>query len=147
MLNDAPNTITTVFDPNSGDGLQENTLSFITDGAGVLTAVPSAWADFNPGGGTNPPITSTNDPQGNVRIEWFSNGLNWMYQNLSVGGDTRTANIANAANTILPASWTNPAAALPPASPSAIPTLSQWAMILLSLMLLAIGLVKTRRSY
>ncbi len=35
----------TVFNPNGGDGLTDSTGNFVTDGAGVLTSVPSSWTD------------------------------------------------------------------------------------------------------
>lgn len=134
-MNDAPNTITTIFSPVV---LTTDVGSFVTDAAGVLTAVPSNWSDFiafgTPASST---ILSTNDT--NLPVSgFFINGLNAVYASAS-----NTASMNNVANNIVAANWSNPAAI----APSTIPTLSQWAMILLSLMLLVIGLLKTRRSY
>ena len=137
--------ITTVFSPVV---LSTATGSFVTDAGGVLTAVPSNWTDFpalgeNPGAST---IASSNDPA--TPTVFFINGFNGVYHNSdNINVDFNAADMTNVGNNIIAANWTNPVAAPPPASPSAIPTLSQWAMILLSLMLLAIGLVKTRRNY
>ena len=143
-MNDAPNTITTVFAPVV---LATNAGSFVTDAAGVLTAVPSNWNDNNGAVGTLSTVASTNDP--NTPSSFFINGVFEVYYSNSIanptdGFDTR-ANMNDVVNNIVAAFWTNPVTAMNPGGATAVPTLSQWAMILLSLMLMGIGLLKTRR--
>lgn len=138
-MNDAPNTISTTFSPvvlSSASG------SFVTDGTGTLTAVPSSWNDFdscncNPGFST---VASTNDPA--TPTTFFINGANGVYHNSDeVGVSSNSAFMTNVGDNVIAANWSLTASV--PATP--VPTLSQWAMILLSLILLAFGLVKTRR--
>lgn len=137
-MNDAPNTITTVFSPVV---YSSSTGTFTTDAAGVLTAVPSNLTDINgsnrvPGFST---VASTNDPA--TPTSFFINGGNGVYHNsTNVGVSNNTASMTNVANNIIAANWTNPAAAA-----TAVPTLSQWAMILLIMLLMTVGLLKTRR--
>jgi hypothetical protein len=140
-MNDAPNTITTVFSPvvfSFSNG------TFITDAAGVLTAVPDNLTDIN--GGNDElgfsTIASTNDTA--TPTSFFINGGNGVYHNSDeIGVSNNTARMTNVANNIIAANWTNPAAAMAPAT--AVPTLSQWAMILLIMLLMTVGLLKTRR--
>lgn len=135
-LNNAPGTISTVLSPVV---LTSSSGSFATDAGGVLTAVPSNWSD---GSALSTPLSS-NDPGGTADIEFYINGGNRVYYNESSGF---AAGMTNVANNIVASFWTNPAAAAAPAAPATpVPTLSQWAMVLLSLMLLAIGLVNARR--
>jgi hypothetical protein len=62
----------TVFDPNGGDGFSTNLGSFVTDGSGQLTAVPSSWTDTS-----NVNAISTNSTQ--TPNAWFLNGNNDKY--------------------------------------------------------------------
>ena len=136
-INDAPDTITTVFSPIS---LTTSTGSFVTNAAGVLTAVPSAWNDN--GFPLNSTVLSTNDPDLPVNA-FFINSANGVYFS-----NTNVAEMTNVANNTTAANWSNPVSAGVLAPATAVPALSQWAMIMLSLMLLAIGLLnKIRRIY
>ena len=62
----------TVFDPNGGDGFSTNVGSFVTNGSGQLTSVPSSWTDED-----NVNIVSTNSTQ--TPYDWFLNSLNDKY--------------------------------------------------------------------
>ena len=62
----------TVFDPNGGDGFSTNVGSFVTNGSGQLTSVPSSWTDED-----NVNIVSTNSTQ--TPYAWFLNSLNDKY--------------------------------------------------------------------
>jgi hypothetical protein len=134
-INDAPSTITTVLSPVV---LSHSVGSFITDSVGVLTTAPTEWNDD----ATLSTVVSSNDPAGTADLMWWINGGNNVYyhDDLSAG-----VYVENVGNIILPAFWTGPGPAMAPATATPVPTLSQWAIILLSLMLLAIGFVKTRR--
>ncbi|WP_040481880.1 putative Ig domain-containing protein [Luminiphilus syltensis] len=110
IMNDAPNVITTVYSPvvfsNSPTG------SFVTDAGGVLTALPELQ-DVDPGGLAVPgfsTVASTNDPA--TPGAFFINGDNPVYYNL----DGDRAGMTNAANNVLAANWSRPAA--PVAAPT-----------------------------
>jgi hypothetical protein len=65
----------TVFDPNGGNGFSSNVGSFVTDGSGQLTAVPSSWTDQS-----NVNVISTNSTQ--TPNAWYLNvGNNKYYTN------------------------------------------------------------------
>jgi len=127
-MNNVPNTVTTVF---PGASLTTTTGSFVTDASGSLTEVPSEW------NGHSPAIISTNDP--NTVTNFYINGANRVYYNTE-----GAAGMLDVPNNINAAYWDFENGS--PAPAKAIPTMSQWAMIVLSLMLLVIGLVKTRRT-
>jgi hypothetical protein len=137
-INNAPNTIETVYSPVV---LSTSTGNFVTDAAGVLTSVPSRWIDANQGS----TIQSTSDAAVYTDLEWYINGRNPVYFDQARGGGP-SAYMNNVANNIVPASWSapTPVAAPAPATVS-VPTLSQWSMAILILMLLITGLIKTRR--
>lgn len=128
-LNDAPNTITTVFSQaaiNTGSG------TFTTDATGALTAVPIY-------GGGSPGVISTNDP--NVPLAtFFLNGGNSVYFN-----NTGDASIANVSNNVNPAFWSSPAAALPP-SITAVPTVGLWGIGILSAIIGLMGMYHRPRK-
>jgi len=143
-MNDAPNTITTTFSPVV---LSTTTGSFVTDAVGVLTAVPSSWNDIAgsnsvPGAST---VASTNDPA--TPTTFFINGGNGVYHNSdNIGVSSNRAYMTNVNNNTIAAFWTNPAtAASGTGAGTPVPTLSQWAMILLIMLLMMVGLLKTRR--
>lgn len=139
VINNAPSTITTVFDPNSGNGLSSTAGSFATDAAGTLTSAPSAWVDSDGGS----PIVSSNDPQGTSTIRWWVNSANEVLQNQSASPDDRSAFTNNVSTNSDPAFWTNPAAVVGGA-PTPVPTLSEWALILLVMMLAMFGVIRIR---
>ncbi|MCF7960857.1 MAG: PEP-CTERM sorting domain-containing protein [Pirellula sp.] len=62
----------TVFDPNGGDGFSASVGSFVTNGLGQLTAVPSSWTDRD-----NLNVISTNSTQ--TPFSWFLNDRNDKY--------------------------------------------------------------------
>jgi hypothetical protein len=93
--------ITTVFDPNGGDGMSDTLGSFVTDWTGALTAVPTHWADDS---GTVP-IISSNDPAGSTAIWWWVNANNSIYYNID--GGNLSAEATNVANNINPAFWSD----------------------------------------
>ena len=132
-MNDAPNTITTVF---SAAAMDSNTGDFVTDAGGVLTAVPSAWFD------NFPTVISTNDPS--APQSFFINSGNAVYAN-GVGA----AHMTNVSNNIIPAFWTNPAGATPPPAPATatpVPTMSIWGIGILSGMIVLLGMYHRRRK-
>lgn len=138
-MNDAPNTITTTLSPVV---LSTATGSFATDAAGVLTTAPSDWVDSNQAS----TVQSTNDPNvtiANPGVDFFINDGNDVY--FSGPGQNIAAGMTNVANNTIAAFWSNPVAAM--STPTSVPTLSQWSLILLSLILVAYGVVRTRRVY
>jgi hypothetical protein len=86
----------TVFDPNGGDGFSTNLGSFVTDGSGQLTAVPSDWTDAS-----NVNAISTNSTQ--TPYAWYLNQYNDKYFtnffSFAVG-------IPDAASNIVASNWT-----------------------------------------
>jgi hypothetical protein len=62
----------TVFDPNGGDGFTVSGGSFVTNGSGLLTAVPSSWGD-----NSQVNVISTNSTQ--TPIAWILDGFNDVY--------------------------------------------------------------------
>lgn len=144
VFNNAPNTITTVFDPNSGNGLSSTAGSFITDAAGTLTSAPSSWNDSD---GASP-IISSNDPQGTSSVRWWVNGANEIYQNQSASPDNRSASAANVSTNTDPAAWSNPVpSGAPPAGPATpIPTMSAYGLVLTMLSLLFLASRHLRAS-
>lgn len=142
-VNDALGTITTVYSPVV---LADTNGSFVTDAVGVLTAVPSDWNDYV-GGNQDPAastIASTNDPA--TPTTFFINGGNAVYHNSDdIGVSYNSASMTNVANNIIAANWSAPVPVAAPAPATAVPTLSQWSMLLLVLMLASISFVKARR--
>ena len=134
-MNDAPNTITTVFSPA---GMNVATGDFVTDASGVLTAVLSDWADDN-----NPTVITTDDPDTPIDL-WYIAGYNEVYANYNT-----SASMNNVGNNIIPAFWTNPVAAGAPAPAAAtpIPTMGIWSIGILSGMIGLLGLYHRRRKY
>lgn len=101
----------TVFDPNGGDGFSTNVGSFVTNGSGQLTSVPSSWTDED-----NVNIVSTNSTQ--TPNAWFLNSLNDKYYtndfDFSVG-------LLNANENTIASNWTiSSAAAIPEPSSLAV---------------------------
>jgi hypothetical protein len=86
----------TTFNPNGGDGLSESIGSFVTNGLGQLTAVPSEWYDLN-----NVNVVSTNSTQ--TPNAWFVNGLNSVY---STNNFSNNVSLTNVAGNIVAANWT-----------------------------------------
>ncbi len=84
----------TVFDPNGGNGFSNDFGSFVTDGSGQLTAVPSNWADADAN------AISTNSTQ--TPDAWFLDQFNDKYYTnnfFSVG-------IPDAASNTVASNWT-----------------------------------------
>lgn len=137
-MNDAPNTISTTFSPVV---LSDTSGSFTTDVAGVLTAVPSGWNDAASGNSspTASTVASTNDT--NTISAFYINDANNVYYN----NNSISAGMTNVDNNTTASFWTNPVSAN--SAPTSVPTLSQWSLILLSLILVAYGVVRTRRVY
>jgi hypothetical protein len=150
VFNNAPNTITTIFDPNSGSGLAGTSGSFITDGTGTLTSAPSDW---NGSDGASP-IVSSNDPQGTSNVRWWVNGNNEVYVNESVPLDEVSASAANVLTNTDPAAWSDPVAVAapppapppPPASATPVPTISAYGLVLTILGLLIVAGRRLRAS-
>ena len=67
-----------VFDPNGGDGFSASVGSFVTNGLGQLTAVPSSWTDRD-----NLNVISTNSTQ--TPFSWFLNDRNDKYYISALG--------------------------------------------------------------
>ena len=86
----------TTFNPNGGDGLSESIGSFVTNGLGQLTAVPSGWTDFS-----NANVVSTNSTQ--TPTEWYVNGANSVYGTNNFSNDVSLTNVAG---NIVAANWT-----------------------------------------
>ena len=85
----------TTFNPNGGDGLSKSIGSFVTNGLGQLTAVPSGWTDFS-----NVNVVSTNSTQ--TPLEWFVNGGNAVYYTSS----SNRVGLTNVSGNIVAANWT-----------------------------------------
>ena len=129
IMNDAPNTVTTVF---SGPGpFDENAGDFVTDADGKLTAVPTAWVD------TSVNVISTNDP--NTPQRWYINAANPVYFN-----EAYDAGMFTVDNTRDPESWTDPAS--PAASATPVPTMSAYGVVLTMLGLLVAAGRRLRAS-
>lgn len=141
LINDAPNTITTVFDPNSGDGIDSATGSFQTDSSGVLIAAPSSWFDNVTGG----LYVTSDDPEGAIAFRWWINANNQILVNDSVspvGTEVWADPVDTNTN---PAFWSfigNIEAVYAP-----VPTLSNWALIMMTLLLAFVGLTRVRRQF
>ncbi len=126
-----------ILEPNTlpGDGLEIATGVFATDTNGALISVPAQWVDS----------VNTNFISG----PWAGSppDLRWALQNLpgldAVVHSTFVPGEATAFAAEGSSTWSNPTA-LPSASPA--PTLSQWMLILLTLMLGGIGF-KLREKY
>jgi hypothetical protein len=86
----------TTFNPNGGDGLSQSIGSFVTNGLGQLTAVPSGWTDFS-----NVNVVSTNSTQ--TPNAWFVNGFNSVYSTNNFSNDVSLTNVAG---NIVAANWT-----------------------------------------
>jgi hypothetical protein len=132
--------ITTIFDPNSTNGLANTAGSFVTDATGALTSVPSAWID-NDGPS---PVISSNDPQGATDLRWYVNGSNSVYGNRSNPSDWRYADATSVGNNIDPADWSNPASAA--ATATSVPTMSLYSLVLTTLGLLLVAVRRLRPS-
>jgi hypothetical protein len=87
---------TTFSSPWGGNGLNGSSGSFVTDGAGALTAVMSDWHDNN-GLGTDYTTNSSNTP-----FTWYLNGANSEYYETS-----RRVNLTNVTNVTVASSWSN----------------------------------------
>lgn len=145
VFNDAPNTITTVFDPNSTDGLSSTSGSFATDAAGILISSPTSWNDTSASG----TVVSSNDPAGTTDFRWWVNGNNQILVNDAA--DPRADAFANAVDTnISPAAWSNPVPEGEPQPPQPtvpVPTTSVWALILLTTLLGLMVFANRRRLF
>ena len=86
----------TTFNPNGGDGLSKSLGSFVTNGLGQLTAVPSGWGDLS-----NVNVVSTNSTQ--TPTEWFVDGANSVYYTNNFSNNVRLTNVAG---NIVAANWT-----------------------------------------
>ena len=128
IMNDAPNTVTTVFsgpfDQNAGD--------FVTDADGKLTAVPTAWVDESVN------VISTNDPF--TPTYWYINSFNGVYYN----AQWNWAGMTTVVNTRDPDSWTDPVS--PAASATPVPTMSAYGLVLTMLGLLVAAGRRLRAS-
>ena len=139
-VNDDPGTITTVLSPVV---LTTDNGSFVTDAGGVLTTAPIEWNDT----ASSSTILSSNDP-GLLVFDFYINANNDVYFNETTNF---SAGMTNVDDNTTAAFWTDPVASSGPGPgpgpgpATGIPTLSQWAMVLLSLMLLGIGLGNIRR--
>lgn len=143
VINNGPGTITTVLNPNGTDGPDTTSGSFVTNGAGVLTAAPSDWSD------DDSPIVSTNDPSGNSIIFWDVNGGNPAYSNESTPNAAVAVLPTNVSDNTDPASWSNPGSGEPPRPPSdasPVPTMSMYGLALSMVGLLLIAARRLRSS-
>jgi hypothetical protein len=86
----------TVFDPNGGDGFSTRVGSFVTDGSGQLTAVPSSWTDDS-----NANAISTNSTQ--TPNAWFLNRFNEKYY---TNNFSFAVGIPDAASNTVASNWT-----------------------------------------
>ncbi len=120
--------ITTIFRPNTApaDGLDHTGGDFTTDNSGILISAPSWWGDD--GWDTN---TVSNDIGVHALI-WRVNPELILYGVI-------TPDIPPIVHS--PAAWSNPRSLT-----QAAPTLSQWVLILLALMLGGIGFQAARKT-
>lgn len=88
----------TVFDPNGGDGFSTDVGSFVTDGSGQLTAVPSDWSANS---GVN--VISTNSTQ--TPFEWHLNGFNDIYYT-NIPFYIFSVGIPDAGSNVIASNWT-----------------------------------------
>ena len=88
----------TVFDPNGGDGFSTDVGSFVTDGSGQLTAVPSDWSANS---GVN--VISTNSTQ--TPFEWYLNGFNDIYYT-NIPFYIFSVGIPDAGSNVIASNWT-----------------------------------------
>jgi hypothetical protein len=86
----------TTFNPNGGDGLSKSIGSFVTNGLGQLTAVPSGWTDLS-----NVNVVSTNSTQ--TPNAWFVDGFNGVYY---TNNFSNNVSLTNVAGNIVAANWT-----------------------------------------
>jgi hypothetical protein len=86
----------TTFNPNGGDGLSKSIGSFVTNGLGQLTAVPSGWNDLS-----NVNVVSTNSTQ--TPNAWFVDGFNGVYY---TNNFSNNVSLTNVAGNIVAANWT-----------------------------------------
>ncbi|GBL14037.1 hypothetical protein MTo_01332 [Microcystis aeruginosa NIES-1211] len=86
----------TTFNPNGGNGLYDNTGSFVTNASGTLTAVPSDWSD-----NSNVNVVSTNSTQ--TPNAWFVSGGNEVYYTNDFGNGVGLTNVSG---NIVAANWT-----------------------------------------
>ncbi|KAA1189944.1 PEP-CTERM sorting domain-containing protein [Pseudohalioglobus sediminis] len=135
---------------NAGGG------SFVTDGSGALSAVPSAWGSFT----LDAPVVTSNDPQGGSAIRWIINGGNWIYRNFSSGIapppaiNAPRASAVNVASNITVAGWSDPVPVNPVTPPgpgpapaaTAIPSMPVYGLLLTALGLLISAGWQFRRS-
>lgn len=119
----------TVFDPNGGDGFSTNVGSFVTNGSGQLTSVPSSWTEQD-----NVNIVSTNSTQ--TPNAWFLNSLNNKYYtndfDFSVG-------LLNANENTIASNWTISS------SPTAIPEPSSLAVFGIGMCVAGVRAARRRR--
>ena len=119
----------TVFDPNGGDGFSTNVGSFVTNGSGQLTSVPSSWTDKD-----NVNIVSTNSTQ--APNAWFLNSRNDKYYtndlDFSVG-------LLNAHENTIASNWTISS------SPTAIPEPSSLAVFGIGMCVAGVRAARRRR--
>ena len=145
VFNDAPNTITTMFDPNSTDGLSDTSGSFATDAAGVLISSPTSWNDTSASG----TVVSSNDPAGTTAFRWWVNGANQILVNDTA--DPFAEASANAVGTnITAAAWSNPVPAGEPQPQQTnlpVPTTSTWALVLLTALVGLMVFANRRRLF
>ena len=140
-FNDAPNTITTIFDPNGGDGLSGTSGSFQTDAGGSLTASPTDWNDTSATG----TVVFSNDPIGITDFRWWVNGSNEVLVNDTGGVLSAQAFADPVVTNIDPVYWSFTGETRLEAEP--IPTMSNWALILFSLLIAFVGLTRVRRQF
>ena len=86
-----------VFDPNGGDGFSASVGSFVTNGLGQLTAVPSSWTDRD-----NLNVISTNSTQ--TPFSWFLNDRNDKYY--ATGGSGPSVGIPSPIDNTIASNWT-----------------------------------------
>lgn len=132
----------------SGAGFTSTSGNFTTDGSGLLQAGTIDWFDDGP---IAVPQASNIAGFTNGAVAWFLNGandvVNFNSSNVSVG-------FVNVGNDTTVTNWTNPVPApgacaalfLPKAPALPVPTLGEWAMILLSILLAAGGILARRRQ-
>jgi hypothetical protein len=120
--------------------------SFTTNGAGVLQTAPTDWED------TSDPVngTVTTNIAGITAVsEWFIDGLNEVVD-INFG----LIDFTNVGNNIVAANWSNPvldsgacgAAPPPPQTQAAVPTLTPWALVMLSSLLFLGVVISLRRQ-
>ena len=119
----------TVFNPNGGDGFSTDVGSFVTNGSGQLSSVPSSWTDSS-----NVNVVSTNSTQ--TPNAWFLNDQNSKYYTNSF---SRAVGLQNANENTIASNWTISS------SPTAIPEPSSLAVFGIGMCVAGVRTARRRR--